>query len=81
MARKYIAIAQKGKEFFYKKDTVIQCRSEKQAMALCEHLNKNNNTSNGIFKCKENEVWHMFEDLEAVYKIKTTNGVVKVVLI
>ena len=71
---KCIAIAQKGKEFFYKKSTVIICNSEKQASILCNHLNKNNNTACNGFKCSDTETWHVFSDLEAIYKVKTTKG-------
>lgn len=78
---KYIAIAQKGKEFFYKRNTVIKCNSNKQAIALSDHLNKNNDTACNGFKCKDNETWHIFSDLEAVYKIKTTKGKISIVTI
>lgn len=69
-----IAISEKGKEFFYKKSTVIKCNSNKQAITLCEHMNKNNDSSVGDFKAKPNEIWYVHKDIEPLYRIKTTSG-------
>ena len=74
MQNNYIAIAAKGKEYLYKRSTVIKCNSENQALILCNHLNENNNTACNGFKCSDTETWHIYSDLEAIYKVKTTKG-------
>ena len=81
MTKNYIAIATKGEEYFYKKSTVIKCNSQKQALILCNHLNENNKTACNGFKCNDTEIWHIFSDLEAIYKVKTIKGKISVVAI
>lgn len=75
-----IAKSCKGKEFLYAKDTVILCRSKKQAELIAEFLNLNNNTSTGGFKLNENEIWHLHKDIEPCYKVsrvcKTTGKII-----
>lgn len=77
----YIAIANKGKEYLYRRSTVIKCNSEKQALALRNHLNKYNEKSFNGFKCSENETWHIFSDLEALYKVKETKGKISLTIL
>jgi len=79
MKNNYIAMAIKDKEYLYKKSTVIKCNSQKQASILCNHLNTNNKTACDGFKCNNNEIWYIFSDLEAIYKVKTTKGKISVV--
>lgn len=64
-----IAKSIKGKEFLYVKESVILCRSKKQAELIADFMNLNNNTSGGIFKLKDNQIWHIHKDIEPCYKV------------
>ena len=78
-----MAKACKGEEFMYKKSSMILCKSKKQAEKLAEFLNENNETTNGEWKLKDNEIWWVYEidkyDTTPLYKIKTTKGKIVIV--
>lgn len=69
-----IAISAKGYEYMYKRESAIKCSSKKQAIVLRDFLNKHNDTATNNFKCKDNQIWHIYEDIEPYYKIKNTKG-------
>lgn len=73
----------KGKEFLYSSKYSILCKSESQANALADFMNKNNDTSIGDFRLKENEIWHVYHidkyDTPPRYKLKTTKNRISIV--
>ena len=78
-----ISKALKGKEFLYSTKYTILCKSEIQANKLAKFLNEHNDTALGIFKLKDNEIWHTYEidnyDMPPRYKLKQTKGKIAIV--
>ena len=72
----------KGQEYLYSTKYSILCSSEKQANKLATFLNEHNDTTQGNFKLKDNEVWHMHEidkyDTPPRYKLTNTKGKISI---
>lgn len=81
MSKNIIAISAEGKEFLYVRTSAIKCRSEKQAIALCNFLNSHNDSATDGFRCKAGEKWYPHEDIEPFYKVKTLKGKISVTTI
>lgn len=74
-----IAISCKGKEFLYRRNTAILIGKNKtRAIEVAELMNADNEKSFGEFKLKEGEIWHVHEDIDALYKLKSTRGKISV---
>lgn len=74
-----IAKSCKGKEYLYNGNTTILTgKTRKKAQEMADFLNSHNDTAQGIFKLKDNEIWHVHEDIHAVYKISKTRGKIAV---
>ena len=73
----------KGQEYLYSNRYSILCKNEKQAIELAKFMNKNNNSTIGEFKLKENEIWHTYEidqyDTQPRYKLRNTKGKISIV--
>ena len=78
-----IAKALKGKEFMYKKSSMILCKNKKQANELAKFMNEHNDTTKEGWKLQDNETWYTYEideyDSVPPYKIKSTKGKIAVV--
>ena len=55
MVKHFVAITDKGREFLYRKSSMIAVPT-KSAMKIVELLNKAN------FELREGEVWHLYEN-------------------
>lgn len=77
-----ISKTQKGKEYLYSTNYSILCDSEKQAKKLANFMNNNNDTTNGDFKLKENEIWWVYQvdkySTPPRYKLSTTKGKISI---
>ena len=67
---------------YYNGKFSILCKSEKQAEQLAKFLNERNDTANGDFKLKDNELWYVYEidkyDTAPRYKISQTKGKISI---
>lgn len=72
----------KGQEYLYSNKYSILCKNKDEALKLASFLNKNNNTSIGDFKLKDNEIWHTYEidkyDTMPRYKLITTKNKISI---
>ena len=77
-----IAKTLKGKEFIYNNSTAILCKTKKQAEQVAEHLNTHNDTTMGIFKLKDNEIYFVYKidqyDKTPPYRLKGTTNSIKI---
>ena len=73
----------KENEFLYSNKYSILCKNESQANTLANFMNKNNDTSIGDFRLKENEIWCVYQidkyDIQPRYKLKTTKNRISIV--
>ena len=72
----------KGKEYVYSNEYSILCKTEKQATELASFMNKHNDTTNGTFKLKDNELWYVYEvdkyDKIPRYKLTSTKNKISI---
>lgn len=71
-----------GKEFIYSSKFSILCKSKKQAEELAKFLNEHNDTANGDFKLKDNELWYVYQidkyDTPPKYRLSQTKKYISV---
>lgn len=76
------AKTRKGAEFAYSSQTAILCKSREQAQTLADFMNTHNDGSQGVFKLKEGEIYHVYEidkyDRAPLYRLKSTRGAIQV---
>ena len=72
----------KGKEFVYSTKYSILCSSKKQAEKLADFMNTHNDTTQGDFKLKDGQAWHVYSidkyDTPPRYKLSNTHGKISI---